>query len=79
MLYLRARNVKLETGLHSALANARLCSVSFLALQGETFSSLLPKFPPDASASFLLSILGSVFKNQKHPSWGPWEVETPSC
>ena len=66
MLYLRTRNVELETGLHRALADARLCSGSFLAWQEETFSSALPKYSLDASASLLLSVLGPVFKNRKH-------------
>lgn len=66
MLYLKTRNVEVETGLQRALADARLCSGSFLAWQEGTFSSALPKESPDASASLLLSVLGSVFKNQKH-------------
>lgn len=45
MLYLRTRNVELETGLHMALADARLCSGSFFARQEKTFSSALPNIP----------------------------------
>lgn len=40
-----------------------------LHFAGITLTTLLLVYAPDASASLLLSILGSVFKTEKHLLW----------
>lgn len=43
--------------------------VHSLHFEGITLTSLLAVYAPDASASLLLSILGSVFKTENHLLW----------
>lgn len=75
MLSLRDGSGELEAG--SRPAPWRVLGYALLhpLHLGVTFTPLLPICAPDASTSFLLSLLGSVVNSATQLLWAPWGAE----